>query len=401
MWILAARPGSTGRCRARSDPPSRLAEKEMKIVADEHIPFLRGALEPFASIAYMPGRKIGPDEVRDADAILVRTRTRCDRRLLEGSRVRFIGSATIGFDHIDVGYCAKRSIEWANAPGCNASSVMQYVGSALACLCKRHELRLKPLTLGIVGAGHVGSRVEALARGLGMRVLLNDPPRARMEGPEGFVPLETILRECDIVSIHVPLRRQGPDRTHHLCDGPFFSRLRKAPFFVNTSRGEVVETRAIKEALDKRSIRGAVIDVWENEPDIDPELLGKAEIATPHIAGYSVDGKANGTSMVVRSLSRHFHLGLDGWRPCGVPAPAKPLIDRLPPGASAEEIVLHCIAFTYEVESDSRTLKSSPSTFEAQREGYPPRREFPSYRVALPEAWERAGEALSTLGFRG
>ena len=245
----------------------------MKIVADEHIPFLRGVLEPFASIVYMPGRKIGPEDVRGADAILVRTRTRCDGRLLEGSRVRFIGSATIGFDHIDVDYCAKRSIEWVNAPGCNGSSVMQYVGSALAHLSKRYDLRMSPLTLGIVGAGHVGSRVETLAKALGMRTLLNDPPRARREGTASFVPLETILQEADIVTLHVPLQTEGQDRTHHLCDRNFFDRLRKNPFFINTSRGEVVDTVALKEALIKKIIQGAVIDVWENEPEIDSELL--------------------------------------------------------------------------------------------------------------------------------
>ena len=370
----------------------------MRIVADEHIPFLRGVLEPFAELIYLPGQRITSEDVRDADALLVRTRTRCSGSLLDGSRVRFIGSATIGTDHIDVGYCAERSIQWVNAPGCNASSVTQYVGSALACIAKKQGLRMSSLTMGIIGAGNVGSRVERLAKALGMRVLVNDPPRARQEGAEGFVPLDTILRESDVVTIHVPLHRQGSDRTYHLGDSDFFDRLLRRPFLINTSRGEVVDTAALKQALLQRKVTGAVIDVWENEPEIDRGLLAAADIATPHIAGYSVDGKANGTTVIVRAVSRHFGLGLDAWQPQDLPSPA-PISDRLPSGASTEEVLLSCIELTYNVADDSRRLKESPGDFERQRENYPVRRDFPFHRIRSPEALEKAGKELKDLGF--
>ncbi|MDD5206813.1 MAG: 4-phosphoerythronate dehydrogenase PdxB [Desulfobacterales bacterium] len=371
----------------------------MKIVADDHIPFLRGVLEPFATVCYLPGAKIAREDIRDADALLTRTRTRCNGTLLEGSAVRFIGSATIGFDHIDTGFCADRGIHWCNAPGCNAGSVMQYVASALAHLSRKYNLDLAAMTLGIIGAGNVGTKIEKLAKILGMRVLLNDPPRARREGSIGFVSVDSIVREADIITLHVPLNRGGPDRTYHLWDHDFFSSLKKKPFLINTARGETVNTQALKEALTRKKVEGAVMDVWENEPQIDLGLLHRTEIGTPHIAGYSLDGKANGTSMVVRALSRFFNLGLDQWRPDHMPAPEKPVIENIPSGA-AEQIILACVEATYDVESDSRRLRQSPETFEEQREHYPLRREFPSYVVADPHAWEKAETQLEVLGFK-
>jgi erythronate-4-phosphate dehydrogenase len=277
---------------------------------------------------------------------------------------------------------------------------VQYVASALAHLSSKHDLVPASLVLGIVGVGSVGGRVERLAKTLGVKVLLNDPPRARREGSNAFVPLETIVRAADIITLHVPLDREGRDRTYHLCGHDFFARLERRPFLINTSRGEVVSTAALKDALFRKKVRGAVIDVWENEPRIDLELVQAAEIATPHIAGYSLDGKANGTSMVVRELSRFFRLGLDEWFPEDLPEPEEPVID-VDPSYDAEQVILSCIESTYRVESDSERLKSSPDTFEAQRENYPMRREFSSYRVGDPQAWKKAGRQLEDLGFKG
>lgn len=371
----------------------------MRIVADDHIPFLRGVLEPFASVSYLPGAKIAPEDIRDADALLTRTRTRCNATLLEGSGVRFIGSATIGFDHIDTEFCADRGIHWCNAPGCNAGSVMQYVASALAHLSRKHELELASMALGIVGVGNVGSKIEKLGKTLGMNVILNDPPRARSESLSDFVSLESIVREADLITLHVPLNRNGPDKTYHLWDEEFFSRLKRKPLLINTSRGETVNTPALKKAISRKMIRSAVMDVWENEPRIDKELLEMTDISTPHIAGYSLDGKANGTTAVVRALSRFFNLGLDEWRPDHIPEPEKPIIDTIPHG-TAEQIILSCVESTYKVESDSRRLRQSPETFEEQREQYPLRREFPSYIVSDRYALETAGSSLSDLGFK-
>lgn len=278
----------------------------MKVVIDNKIPYIREAMEALADeVVYLPGKEITASVVRDADALITRTRTQCNRQLLEGSKVRFIGTATIGFDHIDTEYCREAGITWSNCPGCNAGAVEQYLYSVLLLLQQEKHVELKDAYLGIVGVGHVGSHILSLAERLGMRILLNDPPRAD-RGEEGFVSLETLARECDIITFHTPLERNGEYRTFHLADRAFFHSLRKKPYIINTSRGEVVETEAILEALDKGLIGGAVLDVWENEPHINLELLDKVFIGTPHIAGYSADGKANATRMVLEAFCRFF-----------------------------------------------------------------------------------------------
>lgn len=278
----------------------------MKVVIDNKIPYIREAMEALADeVVYLPGKEITASVVRDADALITRTRTQCNRQLLEGSKVRFIGTATIGFDHIDTEYCREAGITWSNCPGCNAGAVEQYLHSVLLLLQQEKHVELKDACLGIVGVGHVGSHILSLAERLGMRILLNDPPRAD-RGEEGFVSLETLARECDIITFHTPLARNGEYRTFHLADRAFFHSLRKKPYIINTSRGEVVETEAILEALDKGLIGGAVLDVWENEPHINLELLDKVFIGTPHIAGYSADGKANATRMVLEAFCRFF-----------------------------------------------------------------------------------------------
>lgn len=278
----------------------------MKVVIDNKIPYIREAMEALADeVVYLPGKEITASVVRDADALITRTRTQCNRQLLEGSKVRFIGTATIGFDHIDTEYCREAGITWSNCPGCNAGAVEQYLHSVLLLLQQEKHVELKDACLGIVGVGHVGSHILSLAERLGMRILLNDPPRAD-HGEEGFVSLETLARECDIITFHTPLERNGEYRTFHLADRAFFHSLRKKPYIINTSRGEVVETEAILEALDKGLIGGAVLDVWENEPHINLEQLDKVFIGTPHIAGYSADGKANATRMVLEAFCRFF-----------------------------------------------------------------------------------------------
>ena len=256
----------------------------IKIIADDKIPFLNGILEPYAEIKYLPGKQIDRDALMDADALLIRTRTKCTKALLEGSGIRFIGTATIGFDHIDTQFCDKHKIIWTNAPGCNSSSVQQYITAALLKLACDHQFNLKDKTIGIVGVGNVGAKVEKIAGILGMNVLLNDPPRARQEGEKNFVNLGTILYESDIVTVHVPLNVVGEDCTYHLFNKKSFKKMKKGVWFFNSSRGEVTDTAALKKALGSGKLGGAVIDVWENEPDIDLELMAKAFIATPHIA---------------------------------------------------------------------------------------------------------------------
>ena len=371
----------------------------MKIVADDKIPFLKGALEPHAEMVYIPGKQISRDILMNADALLIRTRTKCTENLLKGTKIRFIGTATIGFDHIDTNYCNKSGISWTNAPGCNSSSVQQYIAAALLRISSEYRFRLKDKTLGIIGVGNVGSKVEKFARTLGMKVLLNDPPRARVDGKKNFLSLNTVLSESDIVTVHVPLNVAGADLTFHLFNEDCLNKIKKGAWFINSSRGEVTDTHSLKKVLNSGKPGGAVLDVWENEPDIDPELMQQAFISTSHIAGYSTDGKANGTAMVVNSLSRHFNLPLENWYPENLPVPASPSISIFCNGKSEEEIIREAVNHTYNIDEDNLRLRLSPSDFEKLRENYPLRREFTSYTVDLKGENEKVRQILKGLGF--
>ena len=371
----------------------------MRIVVDKDIPFIKGVLEEHADVVYLEGRRIGPGDVQNADAMIVRTRTTCDRALLEDTNVRFIASATIGHDHIDADFCKARGITWTNAPGCNSSSVQQYVAAALFSLADMLKFTLAGMTVGVIGVGHVGTKVASLCRTLGMRVLLNDPPRERQEGKGDFVPLETIIDQADILTLHVPLNRAGPDKTLHLVDDRFLSRLKPHQVLLNTSRGEVVDMHALKAVLMNKGVKGCVLDVWENEPAIDAELLRLVDIATPHIAGYSADGKANGTAMSVQALSRFFGLGLDGWFPGDVPLPERTTWDLACQGRLREEVLGAAVQVTYTILADDLRLRRSPGTFEQQRAEYPLRREFPVYTLRLLHAGVDIATAAREIGF--
>jgi erythronate-4-phosphate dehydrogenase len=371
----------------------------MKIVADDKIPFLRGALEPYAEVIYCPGKDISNDLLLNADAMLIRTRTKCNEQLIRETTVKFIGTATIGYDHIDTRYCENNNIKWTNAPGCNSSSVQQYIASALVTIASDFKFSLKNKTLGVIGVGNVGSKVAKLAKILEMNVLLNDPPRARMEGGREFVKIERILAEADIITVHVPLTMAGEDKTFHLFDSIAFEKMKKGAWFINTSRGEVADNIALRNALHKSIPGGAVIDVWENEPDIDQELLSKVILATPHIAGYSSDGKANGTAMVVNYLSRFFHLPLENWYPENVPRPVSPQIMIDGGDKNGEDIIADAIIHTYNIKEDDKKFRLSPEDFEKQRGAYPLRREFPSYTVSLTNTSANVRSILEQIGF--
>lgn len=372
----------------------------IRIIADDKIPFLNGVLEKHAEVIYIPGREIHKENLENADALLIRTRTKCTESLLTGTNVRFIGTATIGFDHIDTIYCKKHHIRWTNAPGCNSSSVQQYVAAALLKIASEFGFNLKGRTIGIIGVGNVGSKVERFARSIGMKVLLNDPPRARREGDRNFVKLASILRESDFITVHVPLNIVGEDKTYHLFNDKFFKKMKKGAWFINSSRGEVNDTAAIKNALESGKLGGAVLDVWENEPDIDLELMSKAFIATPHIAGYSTDGKANGTAMSVNSLCKFFDLPLKKWYPDNIPKPHSPAITIECKGKANEDIIREAIFNTYNITDDDLRLRSSPFDFEKQRGDYPLRREFSSYRINLRGGTKKVQKILNGLGFK-
>lgn len=366
----------------------------MKIVADDRIPFLRGVLEPFAEVVYLPGARIAPADVADADALIVRTRTRCDAALLRGSRVRSVATATIGFDHLDTAALDALGIAWSNAPGCNARSVQNYIASALAAT----GTSLRGRTLGVVGVGHVGTLVAAAGEALGMRVLRNDPPRAEAEGAAGFVELPELLAASDIVTLHVPLERGGRHPTVHLANREFFRGMRPGAWFFNSCRGEAVEPDAFLEAKRSGRVALALMDVWPGEPAIDPELLAAVDFATPHIAGYSVDGKANGTAAAVRFTAKT--LGIPeriGFTVAELPPPVYAPEIVIAPGASPDEAVRQAILHAYDIRRDTEALRADPGAFEQLRGSYWKRREFPAYTVigAPPEA----EKALKILGF--
>ncbi len=371
----------------------------MLIVADSKIPFLNGVFEPYADVRYLDPGEITPETVCDADALIIRTRTKCNAALLEHSRVGIVATATIGTDHIDINWCKTHGIVCANAAGCNAASVAQYMTSALLRVSLRHNVDLGGKTLGIVGCGNVGTKVAAAAAALGMNVLLNDPPKEWREKLTGFVDLETIQREADFITLHVPLTHSGPHRTFHLTDENFFRKLRRQPFFFNTSRGDVTDGNALKGAIITHRIAGAVLDVWPDEPDIDAELLSLAELATPHIAGYSTDGKANGTSMAVRAVAKHFGIEpLLNFFPAEVPVPSDPVITLDP---ASPHPLADAVFASYDVAEDDAALRVSPEDFEAQRGSYRVRREFPAYTVhsdkPIPSEFR---DTLLKLGFR-
>lgn len=373
----------------------------MKIVCDNKIPFLKGVLEPYAEVVYLPGKETTADVVKDADAIITRTRTICNESLLKGSSVKVIATATIGFDHIDTEWVEANGIVWRNAPGCNSWSVKQYIASVLVTLARKHGFDLREKTLGVVGVGNVGSKVAEIASLLGMKVLLNDPPRARKEGPDGFVSLDEIIAKSDIITCHVPLYKEGEDKTVHLFDEARIASLGKHQILMNSSRGPVVDNKALKAALKSGSILGGVLDVWEGEPDLDRELISLLDIATPHIAGYSADGKANGTMASVRTVAEFLGLPLTEWAPSGIPAPEQPLefsIDAA--GKSLQEVLSEAILHTYEVQEDDAKLRSNPELFEKLRGDYQIRRELTAFTLTLKNATAEEAEILSNMGFK-
>ena len=330
----------------------------MKIIVDSHIPNIQGLIEPRAQVLYLEPGDITRDAVRDADALIVRTRTRCDANLLDGSRVRFIGSATIGMDHIDLDYCATHGITVRNAPGCNAPAVAQWVFCAIdAWMCARNITTTRGLTLGIVGVGHIVAR---WARQLGFTVLLNDPPQDNRDGSTDdiFEPLETLQRRCDIITFHTPLTRDGQWPTWHLCDQAFLDGLARCRLIIDAARGPIADNAALL------GWHGDVaLDCWENEPNVSRDLLNKAIVATPHIAGYSREGKQRGTAMMLEALNAFY-----GW---DIPIP-----EIAAPATGARDVTLAGIAASYDILADTAALKSSPATFESQRNHYPHRPEY-------------------------
>lgn len=329
----------------------------MKVIIDSAIPFIKGVLEPFAEVVYCAGDSFTPELVADADALIIRTRTRCDRALLAGSKVKFIATATIGFDHIDCSYCAENGIKVATAAGCNARGVLQWVAAVLVELSKREKFTPSQRTLGIVGVGNVGKLVKHYAERWGFRVVCCDPPRQQRENLD-FVSLQELIPQVDILTLHTPL----DSTTRGMINAESITSLRHGATIINASRGEVAQT----EALLREDLTVAV-DVWENEPNIDARLLEKAIVTTPHIAGYSVQGKANATALAVRAVAKYLELPLQDWYPEGMQPTTPQDIDWQ---TLVDTIDTYC-----DLNSESAPLKNG-GDFEALRNNYRLRKEY-------------------------
>lgn len=345
-----------------------MCNKRLKIVADKAIPFLEGVFDPYADMTFLPGDKIGPEDVRDADVLMVRTRTKCNADLLEGSKVKFIATATIGTDHIDFPYCDSKGIVVRNAPGCNAGGVMEYVFSALYGLASRKSISLQGDTIGIIGVGHVGSLIERMGRALGFKILKCDPPRAEAEGSFGFCDLEYLLQNSQIVTLHVPL----DETTRGMANSEFFSLMQPGAFFINAARGEVVCDDALKAAIPK--LGPVIIDTWNHEPDIDLDLMDKVAIATPHIAGYSYQGKQNGTAAAVRAVAHYFGMTelYEFFPKTDLPENEAVKLDLKDLNQGEIASVLQ---YNYPIFTDDFMLRLNPENFDKLRSEYNYRRE--------------------------
>ena len=338
-----------------------------KIVIDDKIPYIKETISKLTNRAvYIPGNMIGNDDIRDADALIIRTRTHCDAQLLKGSNVKFVATATIGYDHIDTNFMEQAGIKWINCPGCNASSVAQYIDAVLTLIKTEKHIDIQKQTIGIVGCGHVGKKVVEVARRKGMNILICDPPRSDAEGEKGFVSMEQIAKEADIITFHVPLTKEGRYPTYHLANETLFDSLSKRPIIINSSRGAVVDNEALLYTINYNKVKDAVIDTWENEPNINKELLKRVWIGTPHIAGYSADGKTNADNMVISALCEFFSLPM---QPAICP-PEIPNADLCPKNEDERTL------FFYNPIPESNKLKLEPEKFEWFRNNYPLRREY-------------------------
>ena len=341
----------------------------MKIVADKHIPFLEGVFEPYSEVVYIDGREINHNDIIDADALVIRTRTKCNEALLEGTKVSMIATATIGTDHIDLDYCREHNIEVYNAQGCNAGGVMQYVFSALYGIAARKGIKLDDATIGIIGVGHVGKKIEEMARYLGFKVLLCDPPRAEAEGPEKFCSLEYLLANSQVVTMHVPLN----ETTRGMADDDFFMLMPPGSIFINAARGEVIDDEALMRAIPK--FGAVVIDTWNHEPDVNLDLVEMVDIATPHIAGYSYQGKQNGTASAVQSVAKHFGIEAlyDYYPEADIPDHEPIQLDLNGKNHGERAAVFQ---YNYPIFTDDFRFRMEPENFEKLRSEYQYRREI-------------------------
>jgi len=390
---------------------------ELRILADANIPRVTAAFKRFGPVRTMPGRAMEPSDVAATDVLLVRSVTPVGPDLLDNTTLHFVGSATIGTDHVDRDYLRARDIPFAHAPGSNADSVADYVVLALLTLARRRGTRLRGRTAGIVGCGNIGGRLASRLQSLGMKVLRNDPPRARAEEEMGrshnFLPLDTVLRKADVVTLHVPLTTEGPNPTHRLADACFFEQLNEGAWFLNTSRGAVVDGAALRRAHERGSVEAVVLDVWEHEPTPDPALVETVDVATPHIAGYAYDGKVRGTKMLYDALCEQLGVESTWAGPSAIASRSKDELDCSPPDPRLQEgdWLYHLAQQGYDLRADDAALRAvmqedaeeRADAFARLRGSYRRRRELQQHsviRAAVPPKFQRAVDTGLTMQLR-
>ncbi|MEK0362961.1 4-phosphoerythronate dehydrogenase PdxB [Pseudomonas sp. CBC3] len=376
----------------------------MRILADENIPLVEAFFAEHGEIRRMPGRSINRASLEQAEVLLVRSVTRVDRELLEGSAVRFVGTCTIGTDHLDVDYFEKAGISWASAPGCNARGVVDYVLGSLLALAECEGAELADRRYGVVGAGQVGGRLAEVLRGLGWTVRVCDPLRQTREVGE-FVGLDEILAECDVISLHTPLTLEGEHSTFHLLDRSRLQQLRPGAWLINAARGAVVDNAALREQLTRRPDIQVVLDVWEGEPQADVELARLCRIATPHIAGYSLDGKLRGTAQIYEAFCAS--KGLAPTVDLAELMPVAPLrglsFDASAPPRDALATICRAV---YDPRSDDAAFRRSltgkdeqrRNGFDLLRKQYPPRREIEGLQVEINDTQPQLEQLVRALG---
>jgi erythronate-4-phosphate dehydrogenase len=376
----------------------------MIIAVDEKIPYWEQAFPRAGEVRLFSARKVSAADLREADALVVRSVTRVDGNLLGGTQVRFVGTATIGMDHLDEEYLRRRGIYVTNAAGSNANSVAEHIIAALLLTAQRRQWDLARKSLAVVGVGHVGSLVVRKAACLGIDTVLCDPPLRETTGDKKYLDLEDVL-DADILTLHVPLTKEGPYPTWHMFDAAVIGRLTRRQFLMNTARGAVIDNRALKEALLARAMEGAMLDVWEGEPRIDYELLRETDLGSPHIAGYSLDGKVRGTEMILEQLCRFFGANV-AWDTSGIYPPVASIAPAA--GTSRMDAIRSIVLQAFDIlvpDANLRALASlapdvAASAFDRLRTEYPLRPEFRHFEVALDKSNAELAAPLAELGFR-
>jgi erythronate-4-phosphate dehydrogenase len=379
----------------------------MKIICAETVLLGHEAFSNAGKTIVIPDREITRDDLLDADALIVRSKTKINAELLQGTPVKFVGTATAGTDHIDAAYLEKHSIYWCAAPGCNANSVSEYLVAALLTLRKRHGFDLAGKTIGVIGCGNVGRRVVEKCEALDMRVLRNDPPLAATSNDPDFLPLETVLIESDIVTLHLPLVKEHPWPTDRLADYCFFEKLKPGAIFINAARGSVTDYDALLVAKEGGAISRAVIDVWSPEPSFRTEVLKMADLASPHIAGHSYEGKLNGTVACYNELCNFFEIQKTWDIKTSLPKPDVPSIEVDCTGRDDEEVLHQIIKRVYDIEIDDRLIREAAvhceidraRNFDTLRKNYRVRREFKNTEIHAINISPELTRKIKALGF--